>query len=151
MARHLTLEERDRIAHLRLRGFTQAAIAQMLNRHPSVISRELQRNNSDDGQYDAASAHRQSAQRRKERPLERKMDRPQIRSAVQRGLHNDWSPDQIRGRQRLAFPDDPTQWISAATIYTWIRQDTHEALWTSHLLRRGRAPARRKTPPVNGG
>ena len=71
MAKHLTLEERDardRIAYLMLRGFRQAAIAEMLNRHPSVISRELKRNRSDGGQYYAAKAHHTSGQRRKERP-----------------------------------------------------------------------------------
>ena len=147
MAKHLTLEERDRIAHLRSRGFSQAAIGEMLTRDPSVISRELRRNSSDEGPYYAATAHHKSGQRRKDRPLERKMDRPQIRSAVQRGLHKDWSPDQIRGWQRRHFPTDPTQWVSATTIYTWIRQDEHQAMWKAHLRRRGKAAVRRKTPP----
>lgn len=147
MARHLTLEERDRIAYLRTRGFNQAAIAATLNRNPSVISRELKRNISDEGQYYAAAAHVRSSQRRRNRPLVRKMDLPQIRSAVQTGLHKDWSPDQIRGWQRRHFPADRTQWVSATTIYTWIRKDPHRALWESHLRRRGKAPARRKTPP----
>ncbi|MEJ7590408.1 MAG: helix-turn-helix domain-containing protein [Planctomycetaceae bacterium] len=38
MAKHLTLEERDRIADLKSRGFAQAAIAKALGRNPSVIS-----------------------------------------------------------------------------------------------------------------
>ncbi len=41
MAKHLTLEERDRIADLKSRGFAQAAIAKALGRSPSVISREV--------------------------------------------------------------------------------------------------------------
>ena len=95
MATHLTLEERDRIAYLKSRGFTQAAIAKALGRSPSVISRELRRNRADDGTYYGGVAQRRAAQRRAERSLVRKMDRPQIRSAVQRGLHHDWSPDQM--------------------------------------------------------
>ena len=51
MAKHLTLEERDRIAHLNSRGFAQAAIAKALGRSPSVISRELRRNRAEDGTY----------------------------------------------------------------------------------------------------
>ena len=49
MATHLTLEERDRIAHLKSRGFTQAAIAKALGRSPSVITREVRRNHAEDG------------------------------------------------------------------------------------------------------
>ena len=75
MAKHLTLEERDRIAHLNSRGFAQAAIAKALGRSPSVISRELRRNRADDGTYYGGAAQRRTAQRRAERPLERKMDR----------------------------------------------------------------------------
>lgn len=97
MAKHLTLEERDRIAHLNSRGFAQAAIAKALGRSPSVISREMRRNSDEEGMYYSGAAQRRAAQRRAERPLDRKMDRPEIRSAVQRGLHHDWSPDQIAG------------------------------------------------------
>ena len=57
MAKHLTLEERDRIAHLKSRGFTQAAIAKALGRSPSVISREVRRNGTEDGMYYGGVAH----------------------------------------------------------------------------------------------
>ena len=144
MAKHLTLEERDRIAHLKSRGFTQAAIAKALGRGPSVISRELQRNLADDGTYYGGVAQRRTAQRRSNRPLVRKMDHQQIRSAVQRGLHHDWSPDQIAGRLRDDWPKDPSVWICASTIYSWIEQDEHRDLWKSHLRRRGKRPQRRK-------
>ncbi len=64
MARHLTLEERDRIAHLNSRGFAQAAIAKALGRSPSVISRELRLNRADDGTYYGGVAQCRTAQRR---------------------------------------------------------------------------------------
>src|SRR5258705_247320 len=41
MARHLTLEERDRIAQLRHQGADQKEIATALDRDPGTISREL--------------------------------------------------------------------------------------------------------------
>ena len=147
MATHLTLEERDRIAYLKSRGFTQAAIAKALGRSPSVISRELRRNRADDGTYYGGVAQRRAAQRRAERSLVRKMDRPQIRSAVQRGLHHDWSPDQIAGRLRDDSPKDQSVWICASTIYSWIEKDEHRDLWKSHLRRRGKRPQRRKKTP----
>lgn len=144
MAKHLTLEERDRIAHLNLRGFAQAAIAKALGRSPSSISRELRRNGDEAGIYYSGMAQRRAVQRRAERPLERKMDSPEIRSAVQRGLHQDWSPDQIAGRIREDSPQDQSVWICATTIYNWIEKDEYRDLWKSHLRRRGKRPQRRK-------
>jgi IS30 family transposase len=49
MAKHRTLEERDRISHFNSRGFVQAAIAKSLCRGPLVISREVRRNGNEDG------------------------------------------------------------------------------------------------------
>jgi IS30 family transposase len=147
MAKHLTLEERDRIAHLKSRGFSQATIAKAIERSPSVISRELRRNRAADGTYYGGVAQLHAAQRRAERPLERRMDRPEIRSAVQRGLHHDWSPDQISGRLRESSPKDQTSRVSASTIYTWIEKDEQRDLWKGHLRRRGKRPQRRKKTP----
>ena len=76
------------------------------------------------------------------------MDRPEIFGAVQSGLHHDWSPDEISGRLRQQFPKDLARRISAKTIYSWIRQDSHRTLWKSHLRRRGKAPSRRKKAPL---
>ena len=147
MAKHLTLEERDRIALLKSRGFTQAAIAKALGRSPSVISREVRRNRAEDGMYYGGMAQCRATQRRAERPLDRKMDRRKIRSAVQRGLHHDWSPDQISGRLRDVFPNDQSIWISASTIYSWIEKEEHRELWKGHLRRRGKRPQRRRKTP----
>ena len=132
MVKHLTSEDRDQIADLVQRNLGPTEIALRLNRHHSVIARELQRNKADDGRYYATAAHQKAVTRRQERPLVRKMDRPEIRSAVQRGLHHDWSPDQINGRMRQQFPDDPTQRVSATTIYTWLHDDPHR-----HQVNRG--------------
>jgi IS30 family transposase len=146
MAAQLTLDERDRIAELTVRGFTQAAVAKIINRSRSTISRELRRNGIEPGVYRAAAAHWRAKQRRRERPLIRRMNRPQISGAVQRGLHHDWSPEQIAGRLKQDHPDDPTRWISAKSIYSWIRCDPHRTLWESHLRRRGKSPQRRRRP-----
>jgi transposase, IS30 family len=148
MAKHITMEERDQIADLVRRRLKPSEIALRMNRHHSVICRELKRNQSDDGQYHAAAAHQRAIRRRKERPLVRKMDRPEISGAVESGLHDDWSPDQISGRLRQQFPEDRKRWISAKTIYSWIRSDSHRSLWESHLRRRGKAPSRRKKAPL---
>jgi IS30 family transposase len=87
----------------------------------STISRELARNRIH-GVYSAQVAQMRTEQRRRERPLVRKMDRPEIRDAVQDGLIQPWSPDQISGRQRQQFAEQPQRHVSASTVYRWIQQ-----------------------------
>ena len=143
MARHLTKEERDRIAQLHHRGMLQSQIAEALRRDPATISRELERNRVG-GEYFAAQAHDLAERRRRERPLDRKLDNPEINAEVRRGLAHEWSPEQIEGSQKREHPDKPRRHVSARTIYSWIEQDEHRDHWKSFLRRRGKRPCRRK-------
>ena len=143
MSSHLTVEVRDSIAQLRHQGSNQKEIAKAVGRSRSTISRELRRNRTGD-EYYAAQAQEKSQQRRRERPLVRKMDDPQINEAVRSGLAEEWSPEQISGRLEQQHPDDPQRRVSPQTIYTWIEQDEHREHWESSLRRRGKRPYRRK-------
>lgn len=143
MPSHLTVEERDSIAQLRHQGADQKEIARAVGRCPSTISRELRRNCTA-GQYYAAQAQRESERRRRERPLVRKMDDPQINEAVRSGLAHEWAPEQIAGRMKQQEPDDPDRRVSSQTIYTWIENDEHCEHWKASLRRRGKRPNRRK-------
>jgi transposase, IS30 family len=145
MARHLTKEERDRIAQLHHRGFLQNQIAEALERDPGTISRELARNRVG-GEYFAAQAQELTERRRRERPLKRKLDDPELNERVRRGLAQNWSPEQIAGAQKRAHPEEPRRQVSARTLYTWIEQDQHREHWKSFLRRRGKRPCRRKNP-----
>jgi IS30 family transposase len=144
MANHLTMAERDRIAQLRHQGADQKEIAKALNRSPATISRELRRNRASD-EYFAAQAQERSQHRRRERPLTRKMDDPQLSRTVRHALTQYWSPEQIVGRLELDQPEGETP-ISARTIYQWIHGDQHRTHWESFLRRRGKRPYRRKKP-----
>lgn len=150
MARHLTIEERDRIGQLIHQGAEQAEIAKALNRSPATISRELARNRTA-GEYLAAQAHSRAERRRRQRPLQTRMDRPEINDAVRRGLADYWSPEQIAGRLQRDFPDQPQRHIAAQTIYTWIaEQGAERAYWQAFLRRRGkRTRWRRQNPGSN--
>ena len=142
MAHHLMLEERDRIAQLRHAGAAQKEIADALGRSRATIGRELRRNSVGEDYY-AAQAQRESQRRRRERPLVRKMDDPQINQQVREGLAQEWSPEQIAGRMQQ-HADDEAHTVSAQTIYAWIRRDPRRAHWESLLRRRGKRPGRRK-------
>lgn len=144
MAGHLTLEERDRIAQLRCQGADQKEIAKAVGRSPATISRELRRNRQGD-EYFAGQAHQQAEQRRRERPLVRKLDDPYINQTVRAGLSHYWSPEQIEGRLKLTPGEHQTS-VSARTIYTWIARDPHREHWRKFLRRRGKRPFRCKKP-----
>ena len=136
MPQHLTLEERDLLARLRHQEANQKEIARKLGRSPCTISRELRRN-SVDGEYYAAQAQREAERRRRERPLARKMDDPQLSEVVRRKLAHEWSPEQIAGWMRQQGCDCR---VSAQTIYAWIEQDEYREHWESFLRRRGKRP-----------
>lgn len=145
MACHLTKEERDLLAQLLHRGFSQEQMAEALGRHPGTISRELARNRVG-GEYFAAQAQELAERRRRERPLVRKLDDPDLNEVVRCGLVQNWSPEQIAGAQKRAHPQEPRRQVSARTIYTWIEHDQHREHWRSFLRRRGKRPCRRKNP-----
>jgi IS30 family transposase len=142
---HLTKEERDLIAQMHHRGALQKDIAAALERHPTTIGRELKRNRVR-GEYFPAQAQDLAQQRRRERPLQRKLDDPELNAAVRRGLTQEWSPEQIAGARRREHPAAPRRRVSARTIYTWIERDEHRDHWKSFLRRRGKRPYRRKKP-----
>ena len=138
MASHLTLEEREVIAHMHRAGKLQTQIADRIGRNKGTISRELRRNRSRNS-YWAVAAQRKAQRRRRERPWVAKMQRPKVQRYVRQRLRRRWSPDQIAGRSRSDFPHDRRRQISHQTIYTWIA--TEEAAgrhWQRYLRRRGR-------------
>ena len=138
MASHLTLEEREIIAHMQRAGKMQTQIADRLGRSKSTISRELRRNRSRNG-YWAVAAQRRAERRRSERPWTAKMQRPEVRRYVAERLRRRWSPDQIAGRSRSDFPDDRRRQVSPPTIYAWIRgEQARGKQWQRYLRRLGR-------------
>lgn len=138
MASHLSLEEREVIAHMHRAGSAQTQIADRLGRNKSTISRELRRNRSRNG-YWAVAAHRKAERRRSERPWKAKMDRPEVRRYVAERLRWRWSPDQIAGRSRSDFPGDRRRQISPPPIYAWIGDEQARGRqWQRYLRRLGR-------------
>ena len=138
MAGHLTLEEREIIAHMQWAGKMQTQIADRLGRDKSTISRELRRNRSRNG-YWAGAAQRKAQRRRSERPWVAKMQRPEVRRYVADRLRQRWSPDEIAGRSRSDFPRDRRRHVSPPTIYAWIRdEEARGRHWRRYLRRLGR-------------
>jgi transposase, IS30 family len=115
--RYLSFSEREEIALARVAGESVRSIARRLGRSASTVSRELRRNADRRGGYRATSAHA-LAWERASRPKPAKLRvNARLREMVQRDLERRYSPEQIAGRLRLAFPEDPEMWVSTETIY----------------------------------
>jgi IS30 family transposase len=145
--RFLSISEREEIAVLR--GHVSAReIARRLNRAPSTIVRELQRNTPRHDQYRAVLAQAR-ADHRAERPKPSKLGRcDELRAYVQEKLSGPerWSPEQIACRIRLDFPDDDRMRISHEAIYQslyvqgrgGLRRELTACLRTGRALRKPR-------------
>jgi IS30 family transposase len=89
----LTENERYQIYIMKKAGHTQKYIADMLNRHPSTISRELNRNSGLKG-YRPAQAQRLSDSRRKEAYKAYKVTE-EVRKWIERLVRQELSPQQV--------------------------------------------------------
>jgi transposase, IS30 family len=139
--RCLTFAEREEIALARARGETMRVIARRLGRSPSTISRELRRNVDRSGGYRATTAHAM-AYERASRPKPAKLaTNLRLRELVHDDLRRRLSPEQIAGRLRREFPDDPEMWVSTETIYQSLYVQSRGALKRelTRYLRTGRA------------
>jgi transposase, IS30 family len=144
---------RSQIALARARGETIRSIARRLGRSPSTISRELRRNADRDGGYRATMAHAM-AYERASRPKPAKLaTNLALRQIVQDDLRRRLSPEQIAGRLRRRFPDDPEMRVSTETIYQSLyvqsrgapRRELTRYLRTGRSLRKsGRQVGQRK-------
>jgi IS30 family transposase len=139
--RYLSFAEREEIALGRAAGESMRQIAARLGRSPSTISRELGRNRPKVGRYRASTAHA-LAYDRAGRPKPAKLvTNPVLRGIVERDLGKRYSPEQIAGRLRVEFPDQPEMWVSHETVYQSLYVQSRGALRRelTACLRIGRA------------
>lgn len=139
----LTLAEREEISRAVVAGQSIRSIAKRLARAPSTISREIQRNGSREG-YRASQAD-QAAWDRACRPKTCKLVANQaLAHRVAGKLQRQWSPQQIAGWLKRAYPDDENDQVSHETIYRSLYIQARGALKKELLahLRRKRAMRR---------
>ncbi|HGC1754769.1 TPA: IS30-like element IS30 family transposase, partial [Escherichia coli] len=147
---HLTLSEREEIRAGLSAKMSIRAIATALNRSPSTISREVQRNRGR-RYYKAVDANNR-ANRMAKRPKPCLLDQNlPLRKLVLEKLEMKWSPEQISGWLRRTKPRQKTLRISPETIYKTLYFRSREALHhlniqhlrRSHSLRHGRRHTRK--------
>jgi transposase, IS30 family len=111
----LSADERERILVGLGRGDSMSAIARGLGRAPSTVTREVAANGGVQG-YGAHRAHVR-AERAARRPKPGKLQSGPLLDQVTAWLLELWSPQEIAGRLRDEFPDDPMMHVSHETIY----------------------------------
>jgi len=112
----LTLAEREEISRGLATNQSMRTIAYQLNRSPSTISREINRNGSY-ALYRATQAD-QSAWDRAQRPKRCKLACNRLLSrTVAIKLRLNWSPQQIAGWLKREYPEDERNQVSHETIY----------------------------------
>jgi IS30 family transposase len=116
---HLTVEQRYTIAQMLGQNFTQTAIAEVIGKDKSVVSREIKRNSDKrSGHYKSQLAQRKYEERLHEKP-KKVYFTGQIRLDVAAKLKDKYSPEQIVGEcKRLG-----KACVSAERIYQHIWQD----------------------------
>jgi IS30 family transposase len=145
-SRVLSLSEREEISRGVIAGRSMRSIAASLGRAPSSISREIRRNGGSDG-YRASNAD-QAAWHQAHRPKRCKLaqNRALARIVAQK-LTMLWSPEQIAGWLKCAYPNDESYQVSHETIYRTLFIQTRGALKKELLqhLRRTRAMRRSRS------
>jgi IS30 family transposase len=140
----LSLEERVELYRLHAGGTAQHQIAAALNRSPSTISRELDRNSQRTrawpGGYDPVRAQRLTERRRRWDGRFKLARQPELRECVGKSLAMGHSPEQIAGRLAL---EHGRAVISHESIYRFIyhrssQKDYWHRLLPRRKLKRGR-------------
>ena len=114
---YLSEDERIRLADLRQAKLSIRAIATLMDRSPSTISRELQRGSDSAGRYRPHEAQRRALARRRVRRDSRLCRDDVLREWVVTRLKARWSPEQISHELRRNFPDRPDRWLCTESIY----------------------------------
>lgn len=149
--RRLSYDERVEIMRGLDQGLKQVEIADRLDRDPSVVCREINRNRNPDGDYHAGLAHARATQKAK-RPKEFKLNDTRLCSQIEAWMDQGWSPKLIAEVLARNHPGDRLARVSHETIYTCLyvqsrgqlRADLNKRLSTKRTARKPRGHTERR-------
>jgi IS30 family transposase len=127
---------------------TQTSIAERIGFDKATVSREVSRGRLATGRYSAKRGQAVAVTNGKRPKGCKLVQNPQLRARVEEDLENFYSPQQIAGRLRKDFPQDPEMWVHHNTIYEALyiqargalRADLAKNLRTGRIRRRPRRP-----------
>ena len=141
---HMSIEERETLSLGLAQGFSLRAMARVLGRPPSTVSRESARN-ARGHPYRACTAQHLATVRARQPRRPRKLLDPWLWPYVQTYLGQGCSPEQIAGRLRREYPDEMRKHLSAETIYVALYVLPRGTLRSELLAALARAA------PIDGG
>lgn len=127
---HLT--ERERISIFHCQDLVlPAELGRRLGRHPATLARELKRyRKAPTWSYHRAylpdHAHRFAQDKQARKRGIRWIKYAPLRRYVKKKLAAKWSPEQIAGRLRDDYAEDPKMQVSHTSIYRWLRAERQE-------------------------
>lgn len=140
--KHLTKEQRYVIQSLLRRGVSRTDIAKELGVHKSTIGREIKRNCTKRGKYQAEQAHTYTQDRKERFAIQRKFTK-QVEIRVRNYLEKEqWSPEQIVGYCNK----EGIEMVCTERIYQYIRQDKIDG---GDLYKHLRHKLKHRKRPVN--
>ncbi len=151
--RRLTLKERVIIQTLLNENKTKAYIAKKINRSRSTVSREVNKLGSNPKvDYDAYLAHWSAKDDYlNKRNLDKISTYKPLKTFVYKGLLSQWTPEQISGRIKEIYPNDPIMSISHEAIYRHIYTRPQASLNKKLIKLLVREKTRRRTPKKRRG
>jgi len=134
MSNDLTFCDRQRLQYWLRTKQSIRAIAKIMHKDHSVISREITRNSSRGRTWYRADLAQAQAERRRHAKRRGKLEQyPALKEYIIRKLHKDWSPEEIAGRLKQISSDETGSiTVSHETIYNYIY---HKADKWEHLYR----------------
>jgi IS30 family transposase len=120
LGRPLSYPERMVIEAGHLQKKSYRAIAAELDRSPSTVMREVRRNTKPGRRYRAKTAHARAFVEASRPQASKIGSNPMLRARIVEDLGKKYSPQQIAGRLRKDFPNDPEMNVHHETIYRFI-------------------------------
>lgn len=121
--KHLTIKERELIQLMLWQKQSVRAMAKELNRSPSSISREINKNRRSDGKrfYIPRAANDKAVKNRSKRGREKRLKNDRVRDYVIKHLKLGWSPEQIS----KTIKNSTGETISYEAIYQYVYAQIH--------------------------
>ena len=141
---HYNTEERNALQVMEGMGLSKDCMAVILGKHPGSIYRELKRNRAG-GVYTGTEAQQASDQRRKDNKPSPKLGDAALAEEIMKMFKEDLSPDQISGRLKVLYPEQPEKQASTSAIYACIYRETaKDPSLGEHFRQKQAKPRRRK-------
>lgn len=121
--KHLTIEEREKIQEMLWQKKSVRSIAKQLNRSPSSVSREINKNRDslNRQRYIPRTANEKAIKNRSKRGRKKRLKNDKVRDYVIKHLKLGWSPEQIAN----TVENEVDESISHEAIYQYIYAQIH--------------------------